>query len=90
MQINGKIGDIENTVIVSDKFCRRDFILYPSNNENDEFLKFEFHQNRCSLLDNFVKGDNVTVFFNILCNKWTNDGNSKYYTTLKAWKIEKL
>ena len=41
-------------------------------------------------VDNFLKyndvGDVVTVEFNVSCNEW----NGKYFTTLSAWKIERL
>ena len=41
-------------------------------------------------VDNFLKyndvGDIVSVEFNVSCNEW----NGKYFTTLSAWKIERL
>lgn len=91
MQVRGIIDVIEPTVNITEKFKRRIFVLlYQNNPDRIEYLRFEFHQDRCSLLDNYSKGDKVIVSFQLQGNKWTGQGDTlKYYTTLKAWKIEK-
>lgn len=45
-------------------------------------------------LDNFEKfnavGDMVNVEFKLNTNHWTKDGNDKIFTSLSAWRVDKL
>ena len=54
----------------------------------EQIFCFEvFGEEKVSNLANFQKvGDNVKVSFNISTNEW----NGKYYTSLSAWRIEKV
>lgn len=89
MEINGKIEKIFATQKVTDSFQKREFVLeYVDNPKYPEYIKLECIQDKCSLLDGFSEGQEVSVSLNLKGRKWTDpQGNDKYFNTLQAWKI---
>lgn len=89
MNIQGTIINIGNTINVSEKFSKREFVIeYADNPEYSELIKLEFIQDKCGLLDTFSEGQEVDVSFNLKGRKWTDpQGVDKYFNTLQAWKI---
>ena len=62
MEIKGKIKKILNTVEISDRFRKREFVIEYSNNpEYPQFVQFEMVQDRCELLDQFKEGQKVSI-----------------------------
>lgn len=92
MDIKGKIIEINNTVQVSDKFRKREFVVeYAENTQYPEFIKFELTQDKCDLLNGFNTGQEVDVFFNLRGRRWTDPkGEVKYFNSLQAWKIQSV
>lgn len=90
MEVKGKIVEILETVQVSEKFRKREFVIeYAENVQYPEFVKFELIQDKCELLDSFSMDENVTVFFNLKGRKWNDPkGGTKYFNSLQAWKIQ--
>ena len=92
LQVTGKIVVIEPTNVVSDKFKKREFVLFIEENINGNiytnYAKMQLVQQKCDMMDKFKEGDNVTVSFNIKGNKWEKDGKVNYITNLDAWRIE--
>lgn len=88
-ELTGKIVEISPTQQVSGKFQKREFVLeYAENPQYPEFIKFEFVQDKCDLLDKFTTGQQVEVMFNLKGRRWTDaKGDVKYFNTLQAWKI---
>ena len=89
MEIKGKIKKISETVQISERFRKREFIVeYASNPDYPQFLQFEMVQDRCELLDSFEVGQDVEVFFDLRGREWTNpQGEVKYFNSLQAWKL---
>ena len=91
-EIEGKIILIEDTVIVSDKFKKREFVIEKSEENNGKVwvdtIKFQAVQAKCELLDTLQVGDTVKVSFNIKGNKWEKDGKTSYFNNLDAWRVE--
>ncbi len=89
MEIQAKIVEIFETVEVSDRFRKREFVVeYAENPQYPEFLKFEMIQEKCELMDHFKTGDGVEVSFNLKGRKWNSpQGEVKYFNTLQAWKL---
>lgn len=87
--IKGKVHEIGETVIVTDKFQKRDFIVeYAENPSYPEYIKFEAHQDNVDLLDKVRVGDIVDVEFNLRGRPWTNkEGKTTFFNTLAAWRI---
>ena len=89
MELKGKVTAVAPIQKVSDSFQKREFVVeYAENPEYPEFIKLEFIQDKCSLLDNVSVGQEVTVQFNLKGRKWEKDGKVSYFNTLQAWKIE--
>ncbi|MBC8257983.1 MAG: DUF3127 domain-containing protein [SAR324 cluster bacterium] len=89
MEIKGKIKKISETVQISDRFRKREFVVeYASNPDYPQALQFELVQDRCELLDSFEVGQEVEIFFDLRGREWTNpQGQVKYFNTLQAWKL---
>jgi hypothetical protein len=90
MEAKGIIHKIFETVQVSEKFKKREFVLvidhtspYPQN------VSFQLSQDKVSLIDGYKPGEEVTVSFNLRGREWTDpsSGETKYFNTIDAWKI---
>ena len=89
MEIKGIIKKISETVQISDRFRKREFILeYASNPDYPQPIQFEFVQDRCELLDEFQEGQEVEVHFDLRGREWTSpQGQVRYFNSLQAWKL---
>lgn len=92
MVIEGKLHVKFDTVEVSEKFKKRDFVVeYVDNPLYPQYVSFQVNQDRCSLMDNFMVGDRIEVTFNLRGREWTNpQGEKKFFNTLEAWRIQKI
>lgn len=92
MEIKGKIHEVGDIVQVTDSFKKRDLIVeYAENPQFVEYIKFETHQDRTSILDGLNVGDEVEVSFNLRGRPWTNkEGVTTYFNSLIAWRVNKL
>ena len=92
MKVTGKIVEVKDTHQVSDTFKKRVFILeYADNPQYPEYITFELIQDRCELIDGFQVGQEVEVSFNLKGRKWiTPEGETKYFNSLQAWRVEVL
>lgn len=92
-EITGTIIEIYDAVDVSSKFKKREFVLEKKEQSNSfeftDYIKIQLTQDKCSLLDQFRKGEQVKVSFNLRGRKWEKEGNISYFTNLEAWKIER-
>lgn len=90
MEIQGKLIELSDTTQVTDTFRKREFVVeYADNPQYPEFVKFECIQDRCDLLNNFQVGQELTVSFNLKGRKWVDpQGNTKYFNSLQAWRIQ--
>jgi len=93
-EIEGKLIVKSDTVQVSDKFKKREFVLEKSEDSNGETytetIKFQSVQANCDKLDSVNVGDNIKISFNIKGRKWDKDGKVSYFNNLDAWKVEKV
>ena len=91
MEIKGIIKKISETVQISDRFRKREFVLeYANNPDYPQPLQFELVQDRCELLDSFQEGQEVEVHFELRGREWTSpQGQVKYFNSLQAWKLVK-
>ena len=93
-EINGKLYEKSETVSVSDKFRKREFVIEKTEATNagefTELIKFQLTQDRCDILDRYNVNDEIKISFNIRGRKWEKDGKVSYFTNLEAWRIEKV
>jgi hypothetical protein len=90
MQVAGKIVAIMPTQVVSEKFSKREFVVETPDQYPQQIL-FQLTQDKCNLLDGIGVGSKLEVSFNLRGREWTNpQGETKYFNTLEAWKIDVL
>ena len=90
MQVAGKIVAIMPTQVVSEKFSKREFVVETPSQYPQQIL-LQWTQDKCSLLDGLQVGQEIDVHLNIRGRSWANpQGETKYFNTLEAWKIEVL
>ena len=80
-----------DTVQVSEKFSKREFVLTDNSSMYPQDIMFQLTQDKCSLLDGFNLQDQVEVSFNLRGREWTSpQGEKRYFNTLDAWRIERV
>ena len=90
-KISGTIKVKNDTVKVSEKFSKREFVLTDNSGPYEQHISFQATQDKCSLLDPLNVGDQVEVSFNLKGREWTSpQGDIKYFNTIEAWRIEKV
>jgi len=89
MDIAGKLIVLEDTVQISDKFRKREFVVeYATNPAYPEFIKFEIVQDKCAIMDSLQVGQDIVVFFDVRGRKWVDkQGVTKYFNSLNAWRV---
>jgi hypothetical protein len=88
MQIQGKIKLINPEQVVSDKFKKREIVVETSD-QYPQAILIQFTQDKCSILDKYAVGQEVTVHINLRGREWTApDGVVKYFNTIEGWRIE--
>ena len=90
MQVAGKLVVINATQVVSEKFSKRTFVVETAD-QYPQQIEFQLTQDKCDYLDAYKVGEQVNVSINIRGRAWNNpQGETKYFNTLEAWKIEKV
>lgn len=94
MEIIGKIVEIGSTQKVNDKFQKREFVVETKDKTNGyefiNYVKFTLVKDKVDIIDDTFLYIDVKVSFNIKGSKREINGETKYYTSLDAWKIDKL
>ena len=90
-KLTGTVKVIKDTVQVTKKFAKREFVINDASSMYPQDILFQSVQDKCSMLDGYTEGDNVEVSFNLRGREWTSpQGEVKYFNTLDAWRIEKV
>ena len=88
MEIQGTIKQIFEENQVTASFKKREFVLGTGGEYPQEIL-IQMTQDKCSLLDKFKVGGEVTVHININGRAWQNpQGETKYFNSIVGWKID--
>lgn len=95
LEIQGTIHFIGKEQQVSDKFKKRDFVLYVENETNSmysDYIQLQMSQDKCAKLDEVEVGYEVKAFVNVRGKEYSKkDGSGMgYFNTLEAWKIDVL
>lgn len=90
MEITGKIKFIGTTQQVSDKFSKREVVV-STDEQYVQHISIEFNQDKCSILDKYAVGDQVTVGINLRGREYSdpNTGVIKYFNSIQGWNIKK-
>ncbi|MDT3388111.1 MAG: DUF3127 domain-containing protein [Bacteroidota bacterium] len=55
----------------------------------DNFPTFEFSGDKCAELDQYKVGEIVTVSFDLQGTKYEKDGQTKFFTRVRGYKVER-
>jgi hypothetical protein len=89
MEITGLLKKKEDTVMVSDKFSKREFVLTTeADSKYPQHVSFQVTQDKCALLDKFNEGQEIRVHFNLRGREWNGPQGAKYFNTLEVWRID--
>ena len=89
LKLTGAIHKVFELTPISDSFMKQEFILLVEDGQYPQHVKFECTQSQTDILQKVKVGDNVTVHFNVRGRKWDSPtGETKYFNTLNAWRIE--
>jgi hypothetical protein len=90
-KLSGTLKVKNDTVQVSDKFSKREFVLNDASSMYPQDILFQLTQDKCNLLDAVNVGEQIEVSFNLRGREWTSpQGEVRYFNTLDAWRIEKV
>ena len=89
-KMKGVIKVIRQTQQVSDKFSKREFVVTDGSEEKfPQDIMFELTQDKTTLLDSIMEGQEVEVSFNLRGREWRSpSGDIKYFNTLNAFKVD--
>lgn len=89
-EVKGKLHEVFATQQINDSFKKREFVLEIEDGNYTQHIKFQMTQDRCDLLENFQKGEEVNVSFSLAGRPYTNaEGKTIYFTNLNAWRVMK-
>ena len=90
-KLSGSVKVVNPTVQVNERFSKREFVLTDTSSMYPQDIQFQLTQDKCSLLDGVNVNDTIEVSFNIRGREWINpQGESKYFNSLEAWRIDRL
>ncbi|HDY66582.1 MAG TPA: DUF3127 domain-containing protein [Candidatus Scalindua sp.] len=93
-EVTGNIEFIHERERLTDTFTKRQFVVETVSTNDGKtytnYVKMQVFNDKCALLDGLELGDGVKVTFDIGGRKYQVEGDTKYYTDLRAWKIEKV
>lgn len=90
-KLTGTLKVINDTVQVTEKFSKREFVVTDVSSMYPQDILFQAVQDKCSMLDGFHAQDQIEVSFNLRGREWTSpQGEVKYFNTLDAWRVEKV
>jgi hypothetical protein len=85
-KMRGVIKVINNTVQVTDKFQKREFVLNEPDEKYPQDISFQLTQNNCEKLDQIAEGQEVEVCFRIRGREY----QGKYFNNLEAWRVDAI
>lgn len=83
-ELKGNLHARWDTKVITDKFTTREFAIEIPNEKYPQVVKFQLINDRCDLVDNLKKGEEITISFDIKGR--VHDG--KVYNNLVCWKID--
>lgn len=84
LELTGRIKTIGEIQSFGTKgFTKRDLLLTTQDGKFAHDIAFEFHKERCDLLDKYQEGQEVLVSFDIRGREY----NGRNFVTLVAWKL---
>lgn len=79
----GRLHKVFDTEQKSASFQAREFVIEVADGKFPQMVKFQLTQDKCSLIDDYSEGEEISVDFDLRGREW----NEKYFTNLNAWRI---
>jgi len=79
----GRLHKVFDTEQKSASFSAREFVIEMVDGKFPQMVKFQLTQDKCSLIDDYSEGEDISVDFDLRGREW----NDKYFTNLNAWRI---
>lgn len=90
MEFSGKVKKVGAEEQVSASFKKRELVV-TTDEQYPQSILVEFVQDKVTLLDDITEGMDVKVHINLGGREWVNpQGETKYFNSIKGWKIEKI
>ena len=91
MEITGKVKLVGEEQNVTASYTKRELVI-TTDEQYPQTIMIEFGQGKCNeYLDKLKVGNEVKVSINIGGREWINpQGETKYFNSIKGWRIEKL
>lgn len=87
MIVTGTLIEVGNTVQITDKFCKREFVVKTLDQYPQELL-MQLTQNNVNLIEGIKIGETVEVSINLNGSSYTTkEGVKRWFVNLTAWKI---
>jgi hypothetical protein len=85
----GILHVIGETQQLTDKFKKREFVIYVEGGYRERYVKFSLVQDDCSKIDMFSEGDTIEVSYELDGRRWNNPqtGEDQYFNDVKALHI---
>lgn len=92
MEIKGRVFSVGETQQVTETFKKRELILeYADNQTYPQYIKLEANQDKVTIFDGLVSGQEIEASVNLQGRLWTDkNGVTTAFNTLNVWKINKL
>lgn len=79
----GRLHKVFDAEQKSASFQAREFVIEVADGKFPQMVKFQLTQDKCSLIDDYSEGEDISVDFDLRGREW----NDKYFTNLNAWRI---
>ena len=87
MEVIGKIKVVQS--IIEKGTFKSQNIVVTTSEQYPQYISIQFVQDKCSLLDNVKKDQEVKIGINLRGREWIDaHGKTVYFNTIQGWKIE--
>lgn len=88
MKITGELIEKFDSVQVSEKYLKREFVLKIKEGNYFQELLIQLGQDNCYLLDSIKVGEQIECSINLKGRSWTNpQGVKKWFNSFECWSI---
>jgi len=81
----GRLHKVFDTEQKSASFQAREFVIEMEDGKFPQMIKFQLTQDKCTLIDDYSEGDEISVDFDLRGREW----NERYFTNLNCWRISR-
>lgn len=91
MEVTGKIKELKGTQTIGSSGFRKRELIVETIEQYPQFLKIDFVQDKCDILNNYNVGQEVKIGINLRGREWVNPkGETVYFNTIQGWRIESI